>query len=143
MVKKRQREKELIISYENYVDESTSAQVMGEREDEDLFVVDRIGSKTSRRKLKHEEKQQNKTQIISKVERKLIEKRLEKLQQQQESNRNQNESKEEVLVDIWADSVEPVKQKSKKKKVHALKLPIPGVSYNPSHVDHQDAIAEV
>ncbi len=141
MAKKRQREKELIQSYESYVDENTSAHVMGEQANEDLFIVDRIGSKTSRRKLKHQEKQQEKLQIISKVERKLIEKQIEKLQHNQDQK---NETKEDMLVDLWADSMEPIKVKSsKKKKGHALKLPIPGVSYNPSHLDHQDAIAEV
>mmetsp|Transcript_23040 Transcript_23040/g.33725 ORF Transcript_23040/g.33725 Transcript_23040/m.33725 type:complete len:336 (-) Transcript_23040:145-1152(-) len=135
MPRKRQREAELVQSYENYVDDSVDAGVLAGQNDEELFVVDRAGSKNSRRKLNKEREALQSTRVVSKVERKLISKQL-----QDTSNKKKKKQSKE-LFDLWGDessSAKPNKPSNKKK----IRVPEGGLSYNPSHNDHQDVLAE-
>lgn len=144
MGKKRQREAELVENYETYVTASTSDHILQSQENKDLYSIDRVGSKNTRKRIeKNERAVESKDFILSKVENKLIRKKMnQKKKQKSESQR---------IVDLWEEEKEErmeegkeIKGMSKKKdKKPALRIPLPGISYNPSHVDHQDAVAEV
>jgi hypothetical protein len=137
MAKKRQREAELTQSYETYIDKSTSDNLLETTANSDLFQIDRIGSKNSRRKIEKNEiiKEKNEM-IVSKVERKQINKIIST------NSRPKKPKMDEKIADLW-DEDEGTTRGKKTQKKSALKIPMAGISYNPSHVDHQDAIAEV
>lgn len=143
MRKKRQRELEITENYENYIDQSTSEQILQQQDDQELYMVDRIGSKNSRKKIqKNESIKENMNNILSKVEMKLIQKKLKSSNSSTKQNNTKN-----TINDIWEeDEIENNKNNKKRNQIHqtkALKIPIAGISYNPSHIDHQDAVAEV
>jgi hypothetical protein len=150
MGKKRQREQELVENYEKYVATSTSDQLLQNQENDDLFSIDRVGSKNSRKRIQKSEilKVKNDS-IVSKVENKLIRK---KINERNSKKKSQNLKKGQEIVDLWQEEERmeevgeketKVKSKKLKDKKPALRIPLPGISYNPSHVDHQDAVAEV
>jgi lactate dehydrogenase-like 2-hydroxyacid dehydrogenase len=140
MAKKRQREAELTQSYETYLDTATKDHVLKTAENSDLFSIDRIGSKNSRRKIdKNELKKEKNDAIVSNLERKQINKIIAS------KSRSKKPKIEQKVTDLWEEEEDggaAIVGKKKQKKV-ALKIPMAGISYNPSHVDHQDAIAEV
>jgi hypothetical protein len=138
MARKRQRESEIVQLYETLVDDENTQSLLVSKADDDLFVVDRVGSKRMRRKITKEEEARKTTSIVSKVDRKLVEK-LES----QPSRRKKKVGGAMAVSDIWADEVTPVKDVGKGGKKKAIKIPEGGLSYNPSHDDHQDILAEV
>lgn len=147
MPKKRQREAEIVKGYEEFLDNKINEEIIQSKDDNDLFIIDRIGSKNTRKKIKKEEKIQKDLNIISKVERKLIEKKLQDINNNNENNSNEKKKKKEKIIDLWDndESISTKSTKSNNKTKHikkALKVPLPGISYNPAHLDHQDALAE-
>jgi hypothetical protein len=145
MGKKRQREKELVENYEEYVATSASDQILQRQENDDLFLIDRVGSKNSRKRIQQNEmiKEKNDS-IVSKVENRLIKR---KINESSKKSKNPKKGQESIIVDLWqeegGDMGKKEKSKKPKDKKPALRVPLPGISYNPSHVDHQDAVAEV
>ena len=136
-------EHDLIIS------DSNEIQSLKLRSDEELFVIDKIGSKSKRRKINSEEFGQtnSKPLIVSKVERILIKKTL--------NNRKQiftpddtSQPSNGAISDIWENDDEIGNgskgkiSKNKKEKIQIDLLVHPGQSYNPSILDHQDILAE-
>ena len=149
MGKKRQREAELVENYETYVTASTSDQILQSQENKDLFSIDRVGSKNSRKRIeKNERAVEAKDFILSKGENKLIRKKMNQKKKQKSDSQSEMTSQQRI-VDLWQEEEgmeegKDIKGMSKKKdKKPALRIPLPGISYNPSHVDHQDAVAEV
>jgi len=158
MSKKRQRRiNETVNEFEDAVAEASQKSTYMTKSDEQLFVVDRVGSKSSRRRLIKEATAVIKeTTKVSESERKLV----EKAQNTIKKVSKWQPKKELQLHDLWEDSdtVKEVEQFPKTMMVslpsgrpHRVKknevkkkrpVPIPGQSYNPSESDHQDALAE-
>lgn len=149
------RQKRISASAEEYADHISRMSVIQSiraKPDEELFVVDRSGSQNSRKKIAKELRisadKSGVENIVSVVERKLVKRsvaRGPKIAKFSESD--------SALSDIWdADaSVIPVdanilSRSRKSRSVNALSakitVAIKGQSYNPSHNDHQDALAE-
>ena len=115
------------------------ASAVSTRSDGDLFVIDKVGSTSARKKLSKTtfvKQQQNLPDF--KKERKIIA-RIEKrkLCQTEADGTGQ-------LYDIWETDVlsKSAKIPEKNLKLKKLKI-IAGLSYHPSVDDHQDVIAEV
>lgn len=158
MSKKRQRRiNETAHEFEDAVAEASQKSTYMTKSDDQLFVVDRVGSKSSRRRLIKEATAVIKEKtIVSASERKLV----EKAQNTIKKVSKWQPKKELQLHDLWADSdaAQEVEQfpktmmvshpsgrqhRVKKNEVKKKKpIPIPGQSYNPSESDHQDALAE-
>lgn len=110
--------------------------------DEELFTIDRQGSKSSKRKLTKQREAKEITKTESKVEQKLIKRTLTNRKEGVESKRL---PKGESLSDLWGDlGVEDEKPSKKAKQSSTAKPPkvLPGQSYNPSLEAHQDALAK-
>ena len=108
-----------------------------------LFVVDRKGSNTRRRNLLKTDTNKNVQGFkLSNTERVLIAKKAKsKSPQNAQSIETAN-----VLSDLWLTEEENVKRNnrlSKSDKKISSRVAVPGQSYNPSVIDHQDALAEV
>jgi nucleolar protein 53 len=156
MAKKRARRiAETNAQLEEAMDSRAANELLAGKADDDLFVVDRAGSKTSRRKIEKEKVRKEQGVLVSATEEHLIKKKMKELAQKEASAaKTQNVSKVESL-DIWgADDgggddeidklltttrrTQPKDNKTKK----AAKVVGPGFSYNPAQVHHQDALAE-
>ena len=151
MSRKRQlRILETAEEYSNLLIQVNEGDKILSKQNDELFVVDRVGSERSRRKLTSKliEIERNATEIVlSAADKKIIDKR---------NDRNSKktvvtESKTNDIVDLWSDpAAESIMKPNKELKDNTTKvpkkksciLPINGQSYNPNHEDHQDALAE-
>jgi Nop53 (60S ribosomal biogenesis) len=150
------RQKRISASAEEYADQISRLSVLQSiraKPDHDLFVVDRSGSQSSRRRIAKEIKIKSTDKsgvesIVSVVERKLVKRIVARGPKEARVNESEAE-----LCDIWdADvSTAPVdanvltrSRKSRSENLLSAKInvAIKGQSYNPSHNDHQNALAE-
>jgi type II secretory pathway pseudopilin PulG len=139
---RKTREAEAVKEYENLIDTSTQEALLAAQTDDDLFVVDRGGSKNKKRKIQKAEISKKESGTISKTETILIN-RIKK-------NKNKNEAivvkgkgkKEDNVFDLWGGD-EVTKQPRATTRKSFKKIAGPGLSYNPAHEDHQEALAEV
>ena len=142
--RKRQRRQESTAEeYSLGVARAKELDAMEQVRDEELFVVDRGGSKTAKRKIEVQEKQAAKG-TASSTERKLVRKLVQK-----SAGTVAEEPKTTGVVDIWGEEdarpsrraaggvLEACATRSKRLVVR------PGQSYNPDTADHQDLLAEV
>ena len=140
--------------YANHIINISVSQNLRAQADEDLFVVDRAGSTASRKRIAREIKVKNDDKtgiqsIVSVVERKLVKRLVDRGPKAVKATENGS-----ALTDIWdADEsqIVPVdaniltrSRKSRSENLLSVKInvAIKGQSYNPSHNDHQDALAE-
>ena len=149
---KRAREKRVAATsaeFEEARSRASAAAIVAERTDDALFVVDRTGSKSARRKIVKEQVAQAAHVPVSKTEREL----LKKVQ----SGRSLSAAKKaapssggaSVLKDLWGDDDGGGGTVTKIKKPVATvaaslakRVAGPGFSYNPSPDAHQDVLAE-
>jgi hypothetical protein len=137
MSKKRQRrELEAVNSYESALAVSNEESALTSKDDDELFVLDRSGSKNTRRKFVKEENAKLALKVKSKTEQLLI----ERIAAKNKSKTAPKSKAKSQLSDIWGEEDESEKAKARKR---ALKIPQSGFSYNPSSKDHQDVVAEV
>lgn len=140
--KRQRRQNEIAEEYANHTIISNDQAILSAKADDDLFVIDRSGSKSSKKKIAKQE--------VATLEgrRSLAENRLiSKIISGKigSSRKKQLTSEKDVgngLTDLWSHDdygVEDVAVKQSKKK---LKVARPGQSYNPSVTDHQDVLAE-
>ena len=140
--------------YANQISRISVSQSIQARTDSELYVLDRTGSATSRRRIAKDIrlKAADKTgvqSIVSVVERKLVKRIVDrgpKVARDVEG--------ELALSDIWdvdESQLAPIdhniisrSRKSRSENLLSAKISvaIKGQSYNPSHNDHQDALAE-
>lgn len=140
--------------YANHISTLSVSQNLRAQADDELFVVDRAGSQASRKRIERQIKVRSNDKtgvesIVSNVEKKLVKRvvaRGIKLVKAIEP--------ESALVDIWdmdESQIVPVdvniltrSRKSRSQNLLSAKInvAIKGQSYNPSHNDHQDALAE-
>lgn len=130
------------------VQQQQEEQAMAQLSDQQLFVIDRTGSKTARKKLAKEQQQQKKQLVVSKVEQVLLAKTPAPAKKQTQQNGG--------LADLWATdepeeqavtmtAVTNAKKKTSKKDSTKPVLAVPchpGQSYHPSLDDHQEVLAE-
>lgn len=135
--------------YESHRSKSTLDQILQDRADAQLFVVDRCGatSGSRRRKLQKEEIDVSRGNFVSKYEAKIVSK-LQKKRNYTDSiitSKGQQTAQSKIsfeCADLWAEDqlrnastgAEPAKR--------ALVVCAPGLSYNPNSKDHQRAVAE-
>jgi nucleolar protein 53 len=139
--------------YESAVQQESQQKVLTGVDSENLFTVDRAGSKSKRRKVQEEILPKEQGKFVSKTEQHLIQKQLKRLQSGQPrkvygSNVVDLPSSDKKIVskleDIWSEGDESDASSSKKARPHkhSLKVALPGQSYNPSFEDHQDTLAQ-
>lgn len=158
---KSQREKRIAACAEEYADQLlrvSADQNLIMKSNEELFSLDRAGSRTSKRRISKQKDDLSSggvKSIVSVTERKLVERVIAK-QQLQQKQPPKEIANEDQLADLWDDAAGNVQtgnarkrkmvesaittdgRTSKKKVIPA----IGGQSYNPSLDDHQDALAE-
>ena len=152
------RQKRISASAEEYANHisslSVSRSIQAQTNDE-LYVLDRTGSQNARKRIAKEAKLKSTDKtgvqsIVSVVERKLVKRLVER-----GPKPTRFHVKEETnFSDIWdidESAVVPVdvnilsrSRKSRSENLLSAKInvAIKGQSYNPSHSDHQDALAE-
>lgn len=137
--------------YEDLVYQASKKQIISTKPDEELYVIDTIGSKTQRKKVL-KLIQNNQKQVISKVEQKLLKKYQNKVNQNIDIKSNKNIKSQ--LWDVWNETTEVdkdtiietnpkslMKTRLLENKKKVFQLPHPGQSYNPSLYDHQNVLA--
>lgn len=135
--RKRQRRQELTAEeYSAGVARTEERDAMAGVQDNDLFVVDRGGSKSAKKKLNTEETLSRKGVSVSKTERTLVRKVVQRVKSPPVKEQSAN------LGDLWdTDNAITTKKKSAAKR--STLVVRPGQSYNPAVGDHQDILAEV
>jgi hypothetical protein len=139
--KRLKRIKDTNLQYEQAIREKLEAESLENRPDEDIFVIDRVGSKTKKRKIQQQVQQQE-SGIVSLVEKKLIEKIVKN---PGKGTKKIHPSHDHTRVqDLWQDSslddtAIAARPDSKKANIH---IPVPGQSYNPSMRDHQEVLSK-
>ena len=149
---KRAREKriaETSAEFEEQLSRVSAQDVVASRPDEVLFVVDRTGSKSARRRVLKEETAKARNQPVSKTDRALLKKRAEKAKQQVALGLPSKPVREQpsVLADLWADESSATQRQPRIKRSStvasaAKKVAGPGFSYNPPVSAHQNVLAE-
>mmetsp|Transcript_18644 Transcript_18644/g.18735 ORF Transcript_18644/g.18735 Transcript_18644/m.18735 type:complete len:351 (+) Transcript_18644:41-1093(+) len=142
--KRQRRQNELVDQYESHIRQKSESAVLSSKSDNDLFTVDRVGSKSAKRKIAKQEVAKSEARS-SLSESTLIQKVLSgKVLSTRRRNHFQvnGGNADNSLDDIWAN--EPLESSPKiarnpKKKLRIAK---PGQSYNPAVDDHQDVAAE-
>jgi len=115
------------------------------KSDDSLFMIDRKGSKSIRKRVVQEVLPKSQGVYISATEKRLIQKVLTSKPKQPYA-RFYSTSENKALKDLWdADVIEhndsdDVNYPTTKRR--RLKVAVPGQSYNPSIEDHQNALAE-
>ena len=115
------------------------------KSDDSLFMIDRKGSKSIRKRVVQEVLPKSQGVYISATEKRLIQKVLTSKPKQPYA-RLYSTSENKALKDLWdADVIEhndsdDVNYPTTKRR--RLKVAVPGQSYNPSIEDHQNALAE-
>lgn len=138
--KRKQRIEETSELFTSSVDDANVRKLLKTKADDELFFVDKTGSKNAKRKVLKEvaEKTEGRKQpaAIVKTKIKANAKRVAlALAEKQEA------AKTVSVHDLWGDMECVDKQPTRKKEIKT-KIAIPGMSYNPSLDDHQDALAE-
>lgn len=115
------------------------------KSDDSLFMIDRKGSKSIRKRVVQEVLPKSQGIYISATEKRLIQKVLTSKPKQPYA-RFYSTSENNALKDLWDtdviehnDSVDVDYPMNKRRR---LKVAVPGQSYNPSIEDHQNALAE-
>jgi hypothetical protein len=122
---------------------------VSESKDHELFVIDRIGSKSARKRIAQTNSTDNQTDgNIPLSKKRIYNKIAKKSQQHRISNRTYSVAITNELRDIWDTNAQDEKSTIEKNidlKVRPSKkiiTPLAGQSYNPSESDHQDVLAE-
>lgn len=120
-------------------EEVLAQEKLSSKPDEDLFVLDKTGSRSKRVKIQQQLQQQKQQPVVSRHELHLIQKVLKNSSKKTDNTNNNTKD----ISDLWSDDtpVPPSKYISNN-KVRRDRLVHPGQSYNPSLPDHQDALAE-
>lgn len=141
------REAALVQEYETFLDTSAADSLLTAKEDSELFVLDRGGSKKKKRKIeKATQRQVDDPKMVSKTEKVLLERMQNKQKSKGKSAGVKTQPATKEVFDMWgAEDTQDLKSRgrprtSSQKKVK--KTAGPGMSYNPSHEDHQEALAE-
>ena len=115
------------------------------KSDDSLFMIDRKGSKSIRKRVVQEVLPKSQGVYISATEKRLIQKVLTSKPKQPYA-RFYSTSENKALKDLWDadviehnDSDDVIYPTTKRRR---LKVAVPGQSYNPSIEDHQNALAE-
>lgn len=129
--------------YEETITAQIEDEVLATRKDEDLFIIDTIGSKHKRRKVEKLQKNEVLTEqlgVVSKTEQKLVEKIIEKGIRPMK----RNTGKKYDLKDVWGDDQDIYNNQGngQSKVIQSKPVCEPGQSYNPSFEEHQDALAK-
>lgn len=140
--KRQKRVREIEASFANHILESADDERLAAKDDSDLFFIDRGGSKRAKSKIVKAIMLKESQPSISTTEIKLIQQAQDRLKVQ-----STKQNPKESLSDIWGtdstiDTRMPKKLAAISKKSLTSKI-LSGLSYNPSHADHQDALAEV
>ena len=138
---KKAREAEATKEYESYIDSNVSDGLIRDQKDDDLFVVDRGGSKNKRRKLQKEDSLRKESGTSSKTEKVLID-RL-KSKKGKTLNQKTKKTNKSDAFDLWGGEEEEKQVSRPTNRKSIKKIAGPGMSYNPAHDDHQEALAEV
>ena len=107
-------------------------------EDEALFELDRVGSKSAKRKVLQKNDTLQKYGSSSKAELALIKKAVDAPKRVPYA---QLSREKEVVRDLWDEEVSVPKRKDPKPERKA-RIPLPGQSYNPSSEDHHKVLNE-
>ena len=154
MPKKQQKKRiaECAEEYAEHILHFSAEQTIVSKPDNDLFTLDRAGSKTSRKriaKIQSNKSSSDTKSIVSVTERKLVERAIAKHVQQKLDETKV--VKQDKVMDLWGETTdESLLNKSNTKRRRTVDVPvnrkvtpaIGGQSYNPSHADHQNALAE-
>ena len=141
--------------YAEHILHFAAEQTIISKPDNDLFTLDRAGSKTSRKriaKIQSNKSSSDTKSIVSVTERKLVERAIAKhLQQKIDASKGVHPVKQGEITDLWDETAnESSLNKLNTKRRRTVDMPvnrkvtiaIGGQSYNPSHEDHQNALAE-
>eukprot|EP01041_Mallomonas_annulata_P003257 gene3257-6444_t len=141
--KRIRRENEVADEHAKHIRLSVDEALIASKPNNDMFIVDRVGSKTTKRKFVQEavvkanglSKSSAENVLVAKVVAGKVLATRKRFQVKDNKNEGNN------IVDIWSDNDPPIKSNriTVNKK---LKVALPGLSYNPSLDDHQDVIAE-
>lgn len=160
MGKKRSRRvAETNTEYEQALISKAEAEVLQNREDDELFLVDRSGSKTSRRKIEKEQSRKEMGVLASATEEHLVKKKMKEILERRKGDKGDRGRVEEATtnsLDIWGEvpSQEEVilaisnknrlrmRQPAEAATKKAIKVTGNGFSYNPAAVHHQDVLAK-
>jgi len=129
---------EYYVSRQEVVDDA----VYASKHDEELFMIDKMGSKSSKRRIEKQILNRSNGNPLSKTEKKLIGKILSK---EKKIEHTAIKPSHEQYCDLWNQDVYVgTEEKAHKPKTRSkvLKVAGPGQSYNPSIEDHQNIIAE-
>lgn len=120
--------------FEGHVDAGILEDVLRIKANDELFVVDRVGSKNARLRMKREGGE-GKGILSAKADLRKIVKLAKKLKSKEQFEKVDPAA----TFDLWES--EPA-ETEKRRQCAKVKVPHPGQSYNPSLEDHQDALAE-
>lgn len=135
MSRRKGRIAEVIQEYENAQLQISSEKLLSEIENERLFTIDTVG-RARGKKYDIQNFKVHAPLVQSKTEQKLISKFLKKCQ-----NRPPELNTSPALMDIW-DTTDLNPSRDAYNTSHRKLLALPGQSYNPSHLDHQNLLAE-
>lgn len=157
--KRSRRIAETNTEFEQALVSKAAVEVLQNREDDELFVLDRSGSKTARRKIEKEESRKEMGMLASATEEHLVRKKMKEILERGKGGKGANAGVEEAKtnsLDIWGEAPaqdeslavlanknrrrlrQPAEAATKK----AIKVTGNGFSYNPAAVHHQDALAK-
>jgi hypothetical protein len=136
--RRNKRVRETAEEFADQVQERAQSRVLEAKADENLFTVDRDGSKTAKKKIAAEVAKSQK--VPAKVQ-KLVAKSRSAKQAVDEKTQKPH------IYDMWGDVEVEEKDSHMQKRprpnaTKAVKVAIPGQSYNPSAMDHENAVAE-
>ncbi|KAJ1432250.1 hypothetical protein B484DRAFT_447929 [Ochromonadaceae sp. CCMP2298] len=140
--KVQKRVKKNAAEFEDLRVEAAQQVITQARTNDDLFVIDRKGSKSGRKAVTQEIKPKAQGSFVSAAEKKLVGRLVTaggKRSRQYESltaDIGSNEAR-----DIWGEPAGPTKKRAAVDSKRT-RVALPGQSYNPSQGDHQDALAE-
>jgi hypothetical protein len=143
MAQKRQKRiKETLREFEEKSDNVSITTKLAAKADEELFSLDRTGSKSARRKMIKEISPISNGDFVSKAEKKLLE-RAQRPNKRVAYGKHQLNGGDEDIRDLWESDVNVSKKATDKvRPTKRARIALPGQSYNPSVDDHQNALAE-
>ncbi len=124
---------------------------LANRNDDELFVVDRKGSKTARRKVVKEQERKERGTLHSATEEHLVRKKMKEMQEREQKKEEDAKKGSTESMDIWGEAADdggiPAVPQRRRMASHSankstLKVVGPGFSYNPAQTHHQDVLAE-
>lgn len=140
--KRQRRQNEIAEEFAETNIVSTNVAILSAKDNNDLFVIDRSGSKSAKKKIVKQEVAtlQGRTSLAeSRLISKIVSGELVSLSRKQAIRKDENSE----LTDLWGDHYEVVGHEQVLKPSNKkLKIARPGQSYNPSIDDHQDVLAE-